>query len=88
MAKVIQDGRSTPVVVEHVGSQFTIWRLDQKGYVVFCNHRGGLSVTISDEDADELEVDLKAVKDWLLTKTELEGRLATKIYGFLGSIEQ
>ncbi len=88
MAKVIQDGRSTPVVVEHVGSQFTIWRLDQKGYVVFCNHRGGLSVTISDEDADELEVDLKAVKDWLLTKSELEGRLATKIYGFLGSIEQ
>ena len=88
MAKVIQDGRSTPVVVEHVGSQFTIWRLDRKGYVVFCNHRGGLSVTISDEDADELEVDLKAVKDWLLTKSELEGRLATKIYGFLGSIKQ
>jgi len=88
MARVIQDGRSTPVVVEHVGSQFTIWRLDQKGYVVFCNHRGGLSVTISDEDADELEVDLKAVKDWLLTKEELEDRLATKIYGFLGSIKQ
>ncbi len=88
MARVIQDRCSTPVVVEHVGSQFTIWRLDQKGYVVFCNHRGGLSVTISDEDADELEMDLKAVKDWLLTKSELEGRLATKIYGFLGSIEQ
>lgn len=88
MAKVIENGRSTPVVVEHVGSQFTIWRLDQKGYVVFCNHRGGLSVTISDEDANELEVDLKAVKDWLLTKTELEGRLATKIHGFLGSVKQ
>jgi hypothetical protein len=88
MARVIQDGRSTPVVVEHVGSQFTIWRLDQQGYVVFCNHRGGLSVTISDEDADELEMDLKAVKDWLLTKKELEDRLATKIYGFLGSIKQ
>ena len=88
MAKVIQDGRSTPVVVEHVGSQFTIWRLDQQEYVVFCNHRGGLSVTISDEDANELKVDLKAVKDWLLTKEELEDRLAAKIYGFLGSIKQ
>jgi hypothetical protein len=88
MARVIQGGRITSVVVEHVGSQFTIWRLDQKGYVVFCNHRGGLSVTISGEDADELEVDLRLVKDWLLTKKELEDRLATKIYGFLGSIKQ
>jgi hypothetical protein len=55
---------------------------------VFCNHRGGLSVTISGEDADELREDLKAVKDWLLTKRELEAKLAEKIYGFLSSIKQ
>jgi len=88
MAKVIENGRITSVVVEHVGSQFTIWRLDQKGYTVFCNHRGGLSVTISGEDADELREDLKAVKDWLLSKRELEAKLAEKIYGFLSSIKQ
>ena len=88
MAVVIENGRITSVVVEHVGSQFTIWRLDQKGYTVFCNHRGGLSVTISGEDADELEIDLKAVKDWLLSKRELEAKLAEKIYGFLSSIQQ
>ena len=90
MAKVIEAGRITSVVVEHVGSQFNIWRFDrnQREYEVFCNRRGGLSVTFSGEDADELEADLKAVIANTLTKQDLEDKLATKINGFLDSIEQ
>ena len=89
MAKVIENGRFTSVVVEHQGDQFNIWRFnrDQREYEVFCNRRGGLSITFSGEDADELETDLKAVNAGLLSKQELEGKLAQKIDGFLGSIE-
>jgi hypothetical protein len=90
MARVIQDGRSTPVVVEHVGSQFNIWRFDRSEpeYEVFCSRRGGLSVTFSGEDAQALAADLVAVNAGLLSKQDLEGKLAQKIDGFLGSIEQ
>jgi hypothetical protein len=58
MAKVIQNGRISSVVVEHAGSQFNIWRFnrDQREYEVFCNRRGGLSITFPGEDADELEL--------------------------------
>ena len=55
---------------------------------MFCNRRGGLSITFSGEDADELETDLKAVNAGLLSKQDLESNLAAKIDGFLGSIEQ
>ncbi|MFN5099077.1 MAG: hypothetical protein ACK5D0_02555 [Burkholderiaceae bacterium] len=90
MAKVIENGRITSVVVEHVGSQFNIWRFDrdQREYEVFCNRRGGLSITFSGEDADELEADLNAVKVSLLSKRDLESKLAAKIDAFLGSIKQ
>ena len=90
MAKVIENGRITSVVVEHVGSQFNIWRFDrdQPEYEVFCNQRGDLSITFSGEDADELQADLKAVSDGSLSKQALEGKLAAKIDIFLGSIKQ
>jgi hypothetical protein len=90
MAKVIENGHITSVVVEHVGSQFNIWRFDrdQREYEVFCNRRGGLSITFSGEDADELEVDLKAVSVGSLSKQDLESKLAKKIDSFLGSIKQ
>jgi hypothetical protein len=89
MAKVIENGRITSVVVEHVGSQFNIWRFDrdQREYEVFCNQRGDLSITFSGEDADELEADLKAVNISSLSKQGLETKLATKIDAFLRSIE-
>ncbi len=53
MSKVIENGRITSVVVEHVGSQFNIWRFDREApeYEVFCNRRGGRSITFSAEDA-------------------------------------
>ena len=90
MALGIENGRFTSIVIEHQGDQFNIWRFDrnQREYEVFCNRRGGLSVTFSGEDADELEADLKAVNVNTLTKQDLEDRLATKINGFLDSIEQ
>jgi hypothetical protein len=89
MAKVIENGRITSVVVEHVGSQFNIWRFDrdQREYEVFCNQRGDLSITFSGEDADELEADLKAVNISSLSKQDLETKLAAKIDAFLRSIE-
>jgi hypothetical protein len=90
MAKVIENGRITSVVVEHVGSQFNIWRFDrdQREYEVFCNQKGDLSITFSGEDADELQADLKAVSVGSLSKQALEGKLAEKIDVFLGSIKQ
>jgi hypothetical protein len=89
MAKVIENGRITSVVVEHVGSQFNIWRFDrdQREYEVFCNQRGDLSITFSGEDADELEADLKAVNISSLSKQDLETKLAAKIDAFLRTIE-
>jgi hypothetical protein len=90
MAKVIENGRITSVVVEHVGSQFNICRFDreQREYEVFCNQRGGLSIAFSGEDADELQADLKAVSVGSLSKQALEGKLAQKIDAFLGLIKQ
>jgi hypothetical protein len=88
MAKVIENGRITSVVVEYVGSQFNIWRFDREApeYEVFCNRRGGRSITFSAEDAEALAVDLKAVAAGSLSKEELEANLAAKIDAFLGSI--
>ena len=88
MAKVIENGRITSVVVEHAGSQFNIWRFDREKpeYEVFCNRRGGRSITFSAEDAEELGGDLKAVAAGSLGKEELEANLAAKINAFLGSI--
>jgi hypothetical protein len=88
MAKVIENGRITSVVVEHAGSQFNIWRFDRQTpeYEVFCNRRGGRSITFSAEDAEELGVDLKAVTAGSLSKEEFEAKLAVKIDAFLGSI--
>lgn len=88
MAKVIENGRITSVVVEHTGSQFNIWRFDREApeYEVFCNRRGGRSITFSAEDAGALASDLKAVTAGSLRKEEFEAKLAAKIDAFLGSI--
>jgi len=88
MAKVIENGRITSVVVEHAGSQFNIWRFDREApvYEVFCNRRGGRSITFSGEDAEKLAAELKAVTAGSLSKEELEAKLAAKIDTFLGSI--
>ena len=90
MAKVIENGRFTSVVVEHQDSHFNIWRFDrnQREYEVFCNRRGGLSITFSGEDADELEADLQAVRAGELSRQDLESKLEAKISRFLGSIKQ
>jgi hypothetical protein len=88
IAKVIENGRITSVVVEHAGSRFNIWRFDRAApeYEVLCNRRGGRSITFSAEDAEELGGDLKAVAAGSLSKEELEAKLAAKIDAFLGSI--
>jgi hypothetical protein len=90
MAKVIESGRITSVVVEHAGSRFNIWRFDrdQREYEVICNQMGGLSIAFSDEDADELEADLQAVNIGSLSKQNFEIKLAKKIDDFLGAIKQ
>ena len=88
MAKVIENGRITSVVVEYAGRQFNILRFDREApeYEVFCNRRGGRSITFSGEDAEELAAELKAVTAGSLSKEELEAKLAAKIDAFLGSI--
>ena len=88
MAKVIENGRITSVVIEHTGEQFNIWRFDrdQPEYEVFCHRRGGRSITFSAEDAEELAADLKAVTAGRLSKEGLEAKLTVKIDAFLGSI--
>ena len=62
MAKVIENGRFTSVAVEHVGTLFNIWRFDraQREYEVFCNQRGGISITFSNDDAE-----VSCYEDWL-----------------------
>jgi hypothetical protein len=90
MAKIVENGQFTSVVVEHNGSQFRIWRFDraQREYEVFCSKKGGLSVTFSDIDADELAADLEAVSKGDTTAEALEAQLGAKIDAFLASIEQ
>jgi hypothetical protein len=90
MAKIVENGQFTSVVVEHNGSQFRIWRFDraQREYEIFCNKKGGLSVTFSDIDAVELAEDLEAVHKGDTTAESLEAKLAAKIDAFLASIEQ
>lgn len=89
MTRVVENGRITSVVVEHAGSKFNIWRFDrdQPEYEVFCNQKGGLSITFSGEDASELQSDLNALNSGVLTKQQLEDKLAVKIDGFLDSIK-
>ncbi len=89
MAKVIENGRITSVVIEHAGSEFSIWRFDrnQREYEVFCNEKGGISITFTGEDADELDVDLKQLHSGSLTREQLEEKLTLKIDGFLDSIK-
>jgi hypothetical protein len=90
MAKIVENGQFTSVAVEHNGLQFRIWRFDraQREYEVFCNKKGGLSVTFRDVDADELAADLEAVHKGDTTPEALEAKLAAKIDAFLASIEQ
>lgn len=90
MAKVIENGRFTSVAIEHVGSRFNIWRFDraQREYEVFCNQRGGLSITFSGDDAEKLALDLETLQSGQLTKESLEERLEEKIVAFLNNIHQ
>ena len=90
MAKVIENGRFTSVAVEHVGTLFNIWRFDraQREYEVFCNQRGGVSITFSNDDADELALDLLALQSGELSKEGLEAKLEGKISAFLQGIQQ
>ena len=77
MAKVIENGRFTSVAVEHVGTLFNIWRFDraQREYEVFCNQKGGVSITFSNDDAEELALDLLALQSGELSKDALEAKL-------------
>ena len=90
MAKVIENGRFTSVAVEHVGSLFNIWRFDraQREYEVFCNQRGGISITFSNDDAEALALDLEALQSGQLSKEALEAKLEAKISAFLRGIQQ
>lgn len=90
MAKIIENGRATPVTIVHVGPGYTIWHVARQPavYEVFCNRIGGLNITIAEEDADELGQNLKAVKSGNLTQQQLEDGLTTKIEGFLATIRQ
>ena len=90
MAKVIENGRFTSVAVEHVGTLFNIRRFDraQREYEVFCNQIGGISITFSNDDAEELALDLLALQSGELSKHELEAKLEQKIAAFLKGIAQ
>ncbi|MFM7343483.1 MAG: hypothetical protein ACKODU_05625 [Limnohabitans sp.] len=89
MSKVLLDGQLVSVSVDHVGPQFNVWRLERqpRSYEVFCNQKGGVSVSFTDEDADALEADLSALQAGTLSAQALEDRLARKIYPFLQSVQ-
>ncbi len=89
MSKVLLDGQLVSVSVDHVGPQFNVWRLKRqpRSYEVFCNQKGGVSVSFTDEDADALEADLSALQAGTLSAQALEDRLARKIYPFLQSVQ-
>ncbi len=87
MPKALIDGQLVPVTVDHVGPQFNIWRVQRQPctYEVFCNRHGGVSVSFTDEDADTLESDLRALRAGTLSATALEERVASKVDPFLQS---
>ena len=89
MAKVLLDGQFVSVAVDYVGPQFNVWRVERqpRSYEVFCNQKGGVSVSFTDEDADALEADLSALQSGTLSAEALEDRLARKIYPFLRSVQ-
>jgi len=89
VSKVLLDGQLVSVSVDHVGPQFNVWRLERqpRSYEVFCNKKGGVSVSFTDEDADALEADLSALQAGTLSAQALEDRLARKIYPFLQSVQ-
>ena len=87
MSKALIDGQLVPVTVDHVGPQFNIWRVQRQPctYEVFCNRHGGVSVSFTEEDADTLEADLRALRAGNLSATALEERVASKVDPFLQS---
>ncbi len=89
MPKVLLDGQLVSVSIDHVGPQFTIWRVERQPrcYEVFCNQKGGVSVSFTDEDADALEADLSALEAGTLDAHTLEDQLACKINPFLQSVQ-
>jgi hypothetical protein len=90
VAKIIENGRATPVTIVHVGPGYTIWHVQRQPatYELFCSRRGGLNITFAEEDADELSQNLQAVKSGILTQQQLEDGLTAKIEGFLASVQQ
>ncbi len=90
MAKIIENGRATPVTIVHVGPGYTIWHVQRQpaAYELFCNRRGGLNITFAEEDANELGQNLQAVESGILTQQQLEDGLTAKIEGFLATLEK
>ncbi|NCA17280.1 MAG: hypothetical protein EBS90_09600 [Betaproteobacteria bacterium] len=90
MARVIEGEQVMSIVVEHVSQQFQIWRINRGSRVfeVTCHQRGGLAITFSAGDANELESDLNALRTRAVSLEQFEGQLAHKIDGFLAGIEQ
>ena len=87
MPKALIDGQLVSVTVDHVGPQFNIWRVQRQPRVfeVFCNRHGGVSVSFTDEDADTLESDLRALQSGALSAQAFEERVARKVDPFVQS---
>ncbi len=89
MPQVLIDGQLTTFKVDHVGLLFNIWRLERQpfSYEVFCHQMGGVSVSFTEKDAEELQAELLALKDGRISTQALEDHLVQKIYPFLQTVQ-
>lgn len=77
MARIVQDGVTTPIEVVYVGDRFQVWRLPHC-LTVFYQDR---NIDITDPEASELELEMKE-----LHPKDFEAKWVQVFDAFLGSL--
>jgi hypothetical protein len=77
MARIVQEGSTTPIQVVYVGNRFQVWRLPHC-LTVFYQER---NIDVTEPEASELESDMKH-----LDPKSFEAKWAQVFDSFLGSL--